>query len=128
MIRISACLAIAFGIFLFIGEVARNWGDWQWWPFWLVDFIAASLLIYGGVSALKAWSLRWLSGGWGFTAAMFWMSFFNHVDNLRTQRFEHNGPIDESRLTTIIGVMLVVALIGFVLALIGQRRIPPEAI
>ena len=121
MIRISACLAIAFGVFLFVGEVARNWGDWQWWPFWVVDFIAASLLIFGGQRALTTGTLRWLTSGWGFTAAMFWMSFFSHIDNLRTQRFEHNGPIDESRLTTIIGAMLVIALVGLLMALLGKR-------
>ena len=76
MIRISAYLALAFGVFLFIGEVVRNWGDWQWWPFWVVDYIAASLLIFGGQRALKTGTVRWLTGGWGFTAAMFWMSFF----------------------------------------------------
>ena len=121
MIRVSAFLALAFGAFLFIGEFARNWGDWQWWPFWLVDFIAAALLIFGGQRALKTGTLRWLSAGWGFNAAMFWMSFFNHIDNLRIQRFEHNGPIDESRLTTIIGVMLAIALLGLLMALLGKR-------
>ena len=122
MIRLSACLAIAFGIFLFAGEVARNWGDWQWWPFWVVDVTAAALLIFGGQRALKTGTLRWLTSGWGFTAAMFWMSFFSHLDNLRTQSLEPTGPMDESRLTTIIGVMLAMALIGLLLALLGKRR------
>ena len=42
----------------------------------MVDYIAASLLIFGGQRALKTGTVRWLTGGWGFTAAMFWMSFF----------------------------------------------------
>ena len=121
MIRLSACLAIAFGIFLFFGEFARNWGDWQWWPFWVVDFIAAALLIFGGQRALKTGTLRWLAGGWGFTASMFWMSFFSHVENLRVQGEATNGPIEESRLTQIIGVMLILALLGLLMALLGKR-------
>ena len=121
MIRISAYLALAFGVFLFVGEVVRNWGDWQWWPFWVVDYIAASLLIFGGQRALKTGTVRWLTGGWGFTAAMFWMSFFRHVDSLRSQGPGTNGPIEESQLTIIIGVMLGIALLGFLFALLGKR-------
>jgi len=45
----AALLAIAFGLFLAVAEAVRNWGDWQWWPFWLVDYIAATLLVAGGV-------------------------------------------------------------------------------
>lgn len=121
MTRISAYLALAFGIFLFAGELVRNWGDWQWWPFWVVDYIAAALLIFGGQRALTTGTVRWLSGGWGFTAAMFWMSFFSHVQNLRVPNRDHTGPIAESSLTLIIGVMLAIALIGFLMALLGKR-------
>jgi len=121
MIKASAYLAIAFGLFLAIAEVMRNWGDWQWWPFWLVDYIAAILLIFGGQRALKTGSLRWLAGGWGFTSAMFWMSFFSHVDSLRQQAEGHTGPIPEGRLTIIIGVMTAIAFAGFLMAVLGKR-------
>ena len=43
MTRASAWLAVGFGGFLALAELARNRGNWQWWPFWLVDFIAAAL-------------------------------------------------------------------------------------
>jgi hypothetical protein len=43
----AAYLALAFGVFLAIAETARNWGNWQWWPFWLVDYVAATLLVAG---------------------------------------------------------------------------------
>ncbi|MEM9937235.1 MAG: hypothetical protein AAF768_00170 [Pseudomonadota bacterium] len=122
MIRLSAILALAFGGFLFVAEIVRNWGDWQWWPFWVVDYIAAGLLIFGGQRALNTGTVRWLTGGWGFTAAMFWMSFFSHIDQLRREADEHNGPVDETVLTTIIGVMLVVALVGFLGSLLGDRK------
>ena len=121
MIRISAYLALLFGTFLFFSEMVRNWGDWQWWPFWTVDYIGVALLIFGGQRALNKGTIRWLAGGWGFTAAMFWMSFFSHIENLQTQARDHNGPINEQQLTAIIGVMLAIALIGFLLALLGKR-------
>lgn len=121
MIRISAFLAIAFGVFLLFGEVVRNWGNWQWWPFWFVDFVAVALLIFGGQRYLNTGTIRWLAGAWGWTAAMFYMSFFSHVDRLRTESGGHNGPIAEQPLTIIIGVMLLVALAGFLGALLGKR-------
>lgn len=121
MIRISAWSALIFGGFLFVAELVRNWGDWQWWPFWVVDYIAASLLIFGGQRALRTGTVRWLAGGWGFTASMFWMSFFSHVANLQTKAQMHTGPVDEGWLTIIIGFMLAIALGAFLLALLGKR-------
>lgn len=121
MIKLSALLALAFGGFLFVGEIVRNWGDWQWWPFWIVDYIAAGLLLFGGQRALTTGTVRWLTGAWGFTSAMFWMSFFSHIDQMRQGADQHNGPIDETLLTTIIGGLLAIALIGFLLALLGKR-------
>lgn len=40
MHRGSAGPALAFGIFLAIAGAVRNRGDWQWWPFRVVDSIA----------------------------------------------------------------------------------------
>ncbi len=121
MIRISAWLAIVFAACLAIVELARNWGDWQWAPFWIVDYMASALLVFGGQRALNRGTLRWLTGAWGFTAAMFYMSFFSHIYNLQTRSLVHTGPIEETTLTVIIGVLLVIAFAGFFLALAGQR-------
>ncbi len=120
MIRLSAYLAILFGLTLAIGELARNWGDWQWWPFWLVDYIAAALLIFGAIRFILKHERHWLTGGWGFTSAMFYMSFFSHVARLREQAGGHTGPMDEQALTNIIGVMTATAFAGFVLTLAGK--------
>ncbi|MEO0882213.1 MAG: hypothetical protein AAFY34_05730 [Pseudomonadota bacterium] len=121
MIRVSAYLALAFAAFLAIGEVARNWGDWQWAPFWIVDYIAAGLLAFGSWRYFTQTGVRWLTGAWGFSAAMFYMSFFSHLENLRLTADGHTGPIEESRLTMIIGVLMVIVFVGFVLSLFGKR-------
>ena len=48
MITLSARIAIGFGAFLAVAEIVRNWGDWEPWPWWVVDYIAVALLLYGG--------------------------------------------------------------------------------
>lgn len=113
MIRRSAFLALFFGVFLGIAEIVRNWGGWQPWPFWVVDFIAAGALIWGGVRTLNQGSSRLLSAAWGVTVGIFWMSYFTHVQVL----VEGTQAPGEGRLTLIIGVMLLVAIIGLFMSL-----------
>lgn len=114
MIRKSAFIALFFGLFLAIAEIVRNWGDWQPWPFWVVDFIAAGALIWGGVRTLNQGSSRLLSAAWGVTVGIFWMSYFSHVQVLVEGVHVAEG---EGRLTLIIGVMLLVAIIGLFMSL-----------
>ena len=119
MRRVSAQLALAFGLFLAVAEVARNWGDWQWWPFWLVDFIAAGLLVLGSVSTFRdrPRAPALLAGAWGFTSAMFYMSFWSHIGSL-DQAVE--GNVSAGPLTVIIGVMWVLTILGLVLSLAAK--------
>ena len=75
MTKWSARLAIGFAVFLALAEVRRNWGDWGYAPFWIVDFIAVALLLYGGVRTLRRGAragLPALAGGWGFACAMYY--------------------------------------------------------
>ncbi len=123
--RISAVLAVLFGLFLAGAEAYRNWGDWQWWPFWVVDYLAVVLLLVGAVAFFRHKTRVWLAGGWGFTVAMFYMSFFSHVNNLREgvgRAYGPGGSVDESSLTMSIGILLGLAALGFVLALLPSRE------
>ena len=106
MITLSARIAIGFGVFLAIAEVVRNWGDWQPWPWWVVDYIAVALLLFGGRAALPGRARRSaapLCAGWGFTCAMFYMSFFGHLETLerkgqRPDRVAHADRDDRRAL------------------------------
>ena len=119
MIRNSALLALGFGLFLAIAETVRNWGNWQPWPFWIVDFIAAGALVWGGVRTLSQGSSRLLSAAWGFTVGIFWMSFFSHTKALSSgeARSYASGAVNENLLTLIIGAMLLAAIAGLLMSL-----------
>ncbi len=121
MNRAAAILAIVFGVFLAVAEIARNLGNWQWWPFWLVDFIAAALLLGGAVLVLRKrpGGIAVLCGAWGFTTAMFYMSFWSHIEHYSEAA---DGNLAQSPLTIIIGIMWVVTIVGFGLALLSTRQ------
>lgn len=119
MIRLSALLALVFAVVLGVGEVLRNWGDWQPWPFWIVDFIAAGALVWGGRRALQLGSSRLLSAAWGFTVGIFWMSFFSHAERLNAavDASTSTGIFGAGQLTLIIAAMLLTAVGGLVMSL-----------
>ena len=122
MITLSARLAIGFGVFLAVAEVVRNWGDWQPWPWWVVDYIAVALLLYGGRAALPSRpqrSVTPLGGAWGFTCAMFYMSFFSHLETLHEKG---TGPIESVPLTATIGALFAVTILGLALTIAGSQR------
>ena len=123
--RLSARIALGFAIFLAIAEVVRNWGDWGYWPFWVVDYIAVVLLLVGARQTLRgerATPSPWLPGGWGFTCAMFYGSFFSHVAELRADpNAADHGPIEHRRLTITIGVLFAITILGFASSLRSER-------
>jgi hypothetical protein len=120
VIRISAWLAIVFGLALAVLEAVRNWGDWQWWPFWVVDYVAALLLVIGGALAIRRGEIHWLTAGWGFACAMFWMSFFGHYEGVL--KLGAGAGAREQQLTLIIGIMFGLTGLGFVAALAGTKN------
>jgi hypothetical protein len=127
----SARLALGFATFLAIAEVMRNAGEVQWWPFWVVDYIAVFLLLGGAAGVL--WTpdakrgLEILAAGWGFAAAMLWMSFFGHIDEIArsgvaVDMTNAQSALDEPWLTVIIGVMFAITLVGLATSLLDRGR------
>lgn len=125
MQRAAIGLAVAFGLFLALAETARNWGAWQWWPFWLVDYIAAALLLVGAhlASRGRAGGGAFLAGAWGFATAMFYSSFWSHIEHLDQPA---DGNLEQGPLTVVIGVLWAVTIVGFGLALLAARGAEEE--
>ena len=101
----SRTLALVFGGFLAVIEIVYNWQNPSWWPFILVDYIAVAMLVYGALRSNVV-----LVAGWGFTCAMFYMSFF--------MAFE----LGQDTLVILgKGVLFSLTIAGLVLALKGVR-------
>lgn len=127
----AARLALGFAVFLAVAEVMRNSGTVQWWPFWVVDYIAVGLLLWGAAAVL--WTpaakrgLAILTAGWGFACAMFWMSFFGHVDEVLRSGVavditNAQSAVDEPVLTIIIGVLFAITVLGLATSLLAEVR------
>ncbi len=126
----AAWLALAFGTFLAVAEAVRNSGEVQWWPFWVVDYIAVGLLLWGAAAVLWRPSERGLpilTAGWGFACAMFYASFFSHIgdvygDGSGVASTNAQSAVDEPTLTVIIGVLFAVTVVGLVTSLVAEVR------
>jgi hypothetical protein len=124
-IKISAWLGLVLsviGIFLKIARVLRQG---EWWPFIAYDYLAAALLLIGAIAVLRGGvSGRWLAAGWGFGVAMFYGSFFDHLDNF----MNHVGRdlAFERIMVFSTGAFLALNLLGLALALKQPARRPPH--
>lgn len=120
-IKLSAFMAIGYGLILAILEAVRNWGNWQWWPYWLIDYIMAAMLIYGGLLALKKArsGFKVLACAWGVSFGASYMSFWSHVENFDNPA---HGNISQTPLTYLIGLSLIACVLGFVLLLSDSTK------
>jgi hypothetical protein len=109
--------SVVWAVLLAVGEVVRNWGDWQYWPFWLSDFLASALLLVGAWFALRPNQDNRLSplvGAFGICTAFAYDSFFSH---LATMEQPISGNITHGPLTVIIGVLFGLATLSFLSSL-----------
>ena len=122
----SAYLAIIYGISLVCFETFVNWGQWQWWPYWLVDYIAAALLILGGLATRgrRLYGPKLLSAAWGFTLGMMWMSLAANIS-------EGTDPDRAARVAGLYIILIVlsmsICLLGLILSLSGRPLRAPSA-
>ena len=115
MIRRSALLALAFAAVLAIVTLLGSAGSW---PFWIVQLIAAAVLVWGGRRGLQRGSSRLLSASWGLSVGVLWTSFFRHAESLNAaDTAASSALIGAGPLTLVIGAMLLVAIGGLVMSL-----------
>ena len=118
---ISAYMALLYGVGLGGFETLVNWGQWQWWPFWLVDYVAAALLLFGGFKTLKHpyYGAKLLCLGWGFALGMLWMSLAGNISN-------GTDPARAARVANLYIILIVFSMllsfIGLILALKGNPK------
>lgn len=120
MLKFSVWLACLTGVILAVTETILNWGGWQWWPFFVIDYISAALIFAGGWATLRkaARGPALLAGGWGVTAGMAWMAFFSVWQDMAS----HQDKVGLPLYLGLIGLLMASAVIGFLTAIAGMKR------
>lgn len=120
MLRYSRYTALIYAIGLGIGEAVINWGDWQWWPLWVVDYIIVVWLLIAFWRTRQPGRSLELAAAWAFACGVFYMALFVSLDLLREGRMEHVEG--ENIYLGLIALMLFLTVSGIVTAFATARR------
>jgi len=113
--KINLILASIYAITLGIVEAFLNWGDWQYTPLWLVDYIIVVILLVA-VFLFKANVQKMLLLiGWAFSAGVMYMALF-----LNLEPMTDITVIDQDILFSIV-LALSVSVLGIVLSIIDKN-------
>jgi len=121
----SRYTALLFAVGLGIGEAVINWGNWQFAPMWIVDYICVVWLLAGfhqtRSQAVSGQGIAVLASGWAFTAGAFYMAFFISLDpGVAKYNIGASGTI-----LILIGLMLLIAALGVVTSFLALRSSKP---
>ena len=113
---VSRYLALLFAIGLAIGETIISWGNWQFAPIWIVDYLMVIFLLAAYYKTRQAEYVYTLLAAWAFATGVFYMDLFVYLD---PQIPAHVRPVPV--VMGLIVLCLVVCLVGFVSALFATR-------
>jgi hypothetical protein len=121
-LQCSRYTALLFAVALGIGEAVINWGNWQFAPMWIVDYICVAWLLAGFYQtrsqAVSRQSIAVLASGWAFTAGAFYMALFFSLDpGVAKYNIGASGTI-----LVLIGLMLIIAALGVVTSFLALWR------
>ena len=116
--KINLIFATFYSIILAIIEVMLNWGDWQYAPLWIVDYLIVIILL-SAVFVFKKYIQRlMLLLGWAFSSGVMYMALFINLEPIPTTV---KSPNVEGILP-LVGLALVVSIIGVILTIIDKKE------
>lgn len=118
MLTFSRYTALVFAIGLAIGEAIINWGNWQWWPLWVVDYAIVLWLAIAFWRTGRGASPLELSTAWAFACGVFYMALFIWLNRLRDGEVQLAG---NEPLFILIAIMLTLTIAGVATSLLAAR-------
>ena len=116
--NINLIIATLYSIILGIVEAMLNWGDWQYAPLWIVDYLIV-LVLLSAVFVFKEHIQRlMLLLGWAFSSGVMYMVLFINLEPIPATI---KSPNIEG-LLPLVGLALVVSLLGILLTMIGNEN------
>jgi hypothetical protein len=113
---VSRYLALLFAIGLAIGETLISWGNWQFAPLWIVDYLMVILLLLAFYKTRERGNAYLLLAAWAFTTGVFYMDLFVYLDPLVPTNVRPAPYV-----MALIVLCLAIGLIGCVTALFATR-------
>ncbi|HJN54118.1 MAG TPA: hypothetical protein QGI27_03525 [Flavobacteriaceae bacterium] len=108
--KINLTIAVLYSIILSVTEVALNWGDWQYAPLWIVDYLIV-LILLSAVFIFKDKIQKYLLlTGWSFSAGVMYMVLFINLEPKTTL------TVLDNYILSGVGVALIFSLIGILLS------------
>ncbi len=109
--KINLILASIYSIVLGTVEAFLNWGDWQYAPLWLVDYIIVVILLLAVFFFKDKMQKMFLLVGWAFSSGVMYMALFVSLESVTV--------INQNILFSIILAFLV-SVLGLILSIIGN--------
>ena len=114
--KTNLIVATLYSIILAIVEAILNWGDWQYAPLWIVDYLIVLILLSAVFVFKRNIQSLMLLLGWSFSAGVTYMALFISLEPnaLKSPDIEVKLPL--------FGLALVVSIIGIVLTIIDNEK------
>ena len=109
-------IAFLFAVGLGIGEAVINWGNWQFAPLWVIDYLIVMTLLAGALVAERTLSKNLLLAGWSMAFGVMYMALFVTLDPGKAHVFNNNAVIQGLK-----GLLITVSLIGLFLSAKGLK-------
>ena len=116
--KINLIVATLYSITLAIVEVMLNWGDWQYAPLWIVDYLIVIILLSAVFVFKNNIQRLMLLLGWAFSSGVMYMALFINLEPIPTTV---KSPNVEGILP-LVGLALVVSIIGVILTIIDKKE------
>lgn len=116
--KTNLIVATLYSIILAIVEAILNWGDWQYAPLWIVDYLIVIILLSAVFVFKKNIQRLMLLLGWAFSAGVMYMVLFINLEPIPTAVA---SPNIEGKLS-LVGLALIISIIGIVLTIIDSKN------
>tara|TARA_B110000196_G_C21116154_1_gene650632 strand:- start:1260 stop:1622 length:363 start_codon:yes stop_codon:yes gene_type:complete len=116
--KTNLIVATLYSIILAIVEAILNWGDWQYAPLWIVDYLIVIILLSAVFVFKKNIQRLMLLLGWAFSAGVMYMVLFINLEPIPTAVA---SPNIEGKLP-LVGLALIISIIGIVLTIIDSKN------
>jgi len=116
--KANRILASIFAIGLGIGEAVMNWGNWQYAPLWIVDYMIVAALLVGAFQASDGKSASILKASWAFSFGVMYMALFVTIDPDKEKYYNASPAI-----LYLIGLLITLSVIGIILSILTEKSL-----